>query len=104
MIDEPRCPECGYPVDDGECVECEWRESSRTSPAFGSAEHVAALRKGIEVAQSGWGGCMPDGRIVDRREHPEAVPIAKNTLLGVPQPNAPHEPLPKVDNRKDTGQ
>jgi len=57
-------------------------------PSFGSAEHRAALLKGIEVSKSGWGGILPNGNIVDRREHPNAIPIAKNSMFGVPEPNA----------------
>lgn len=51
------------------------------------SEYVATLRKGIAVSQSGWGGVLRGGEIVDRREHPEAVPIAKNRMFGVPEPN-----------------
>ena len=43
------------------------------------------------ISQSGWGGILSNGNIVDRREHPNAIPIAKNSMFGVPEPNSqPH--------------
>lgn len=39
-----------------------------------------------EINQSGYAGCNRNGQIVDRREHPEAVPVAKNSLFGIPEP------------------
>lgn len=44
----------------------------------------------MEINDSGYAGCMPDGQIVDRRKHPEAIPVQKNRLLGIPEP----KPLP----------
>lgn len=44
------------------------------------------LMKGIEISKSGYGGVLPNGQIVDRREHPEAVPIQENRMFGVPKP------------------
>lgn len=63
-----------------------------TCPSFGSAEHRAGLMKALEVSKSGWGGILSTGEIVDRREHPEAIPIAKNSMFGVPEPNGRLEP------------
>lgn len=60
----------------------------QSGAGFGSDEHVAQLLKGIEISQSGWGGMLPGGQIVDRREYPEAIPIVKNSMFGVPEPNA----------------
>lgn len=41
------------------------------------------------LIESGYAGVdQATGRIVDRREHREALPIQKNTLLGVPEPKA----------------
>ena len=37
-----------------------------------------------EINQSGYAGCARNGNIVDRREHPEAVPVPENKLLGIP--------------------
>ena len=45
-----------------------------------------------EIIQSGYAGTLSNGHIVDRREHPEAVPIQTNALLGVPEPL----PVPQV--------
>lgn len=39
-----------------------------------------------EVIQQGYAGTLPSGMLVDRREHPEAIPIQKNSLLGTPEP------------------
>lgn len=39
-----------------------------------------------EINQSGYAGILPNGNIVDRREHPEAIPIRANALLGIPEP------------------
>ena len=35
---------------------------------------------------SGYAGVDQTGKIVDRREHPDATPMQKNSLLGVPEP------------------
>ncbi len=40
----------------------------------------------LDTIKSGFAGVLPTGRIVDRRAHPEAMPIQKNELLGVPEP------------------
>ena len=42
--------------------------------------------KALQISKSGYGGIMPNGNIVDRREHPEAIPIQENKSLGVPKP------------------
>jgi hypothetical protein len=42
--------------------------------------------KVMEINDSGYAGCDRNGNIVDRREHPEAVPVQKNRLLGIPEP------------------
>lgn len=49
---------------------------------------VDALWKIRGITSDGYSGVMPNGNIVDRREHPEAIPIPKNSLLGVPKPKA----------------
>lgn len=36
------------------------------------------------INESGYAGCMPNGNIVDRRFYPEAVPVAKNSMFGIP--------------------
>ncbi len=52
-----------------------------------TAEHLAELLKTVEISRSGWGGILSNGNIVDRRENPEAIPIAENSMFGVPKPN-----------------
>jgi hypothetical protein len=39
-----------------------------------------------EINQSGYAGVLPNGNIVDRRKHPEAIPVQKSTPLGIPEP------------------
>jgi hypothetical protein len=49
-----------------------------------------------EINQSGYAGCDSNGSIVDRRKCPDAVPIAKNSMLGLPEPKQlPAEPHPE---------
>lgn len=49
---------------------------------------VDALMKIQATVAEGYGGVLGNGNIVDRRVHPTAIPIPKNTLLGVPEPKA----------------
>jgi len=44
------------------------------------------LRKIIELNKSGFAGILSNGNIVDRREHPEAIPIQENPMFGVVKP------------------
>ena len=46
-------------------------------------EHFEVLKK---FTAEGYAGCLSNGTIVDRREHPEAIPVQKNSLLNVPEP------------------
>lgn len=46
----------------------------------------AEMLKVLEAVKAGHAGTLPNGNLVDRREHPEAVPLQKNALLGVPEP------------------
>lgn len=39
-----------------------------------------------EVNKKGYAGILPNGNLVDRREHPEAIPVPKNDYLGIPEP------------------
>jgi hypothetical protein len=39
-----------------------------------------------ELNKSGYAGCMRDGSIVDRRIHPEAVPVQQNSIFGIAKP------------------
>jgi hypothetical protein len=43
-----------------------------------------------ELNASGYAGVLPNGNIVDRRKHPNAIPIQANSLFGVVKP----KPLP----------
>lgn len=36
--------------------------------------------------KEGYAGCMPNGNLVDRREHPEAMPVAENPIFNVTKP------------------
>lgn len=45
-----------------------------------------ALLKILELNKSGYAGINSKGMIVDRREHPDAIPVQENPLFGVPKP------------------
>ena len=49
-------------------------------------EKLNLLLKTLEISKSGYGGILQNGNIVDRREHPEAIPIEENKMFGVPKP------------------
>ena len=49
-------------------------------------KRVDSLLEGIKISQSGYGGVLPSGQIVDRREYPTATPIQENSLFGTPKP------------------
>jgi hypothetical protein len=51
-----------------------------------SEERKAEFFKINEIVKAGYGGTLQNGNIVDRREHPEAIPLQKNTLLDCPEP------------------
>lgn len=51
-----------------------------------TAEKKAIFDKIAEIVKSGYAGMLPNGNIVDRREHPNATPIQKNAMLGAPAP------------------
>ncbi len=41
----------------------------------------------FEITKSGYAGVLPGtGMIVDRREHPEAIPVPRNDYFGIPEP------------------
>ena len=49
----------------------------------GMQEHIDIY----EVTLLGYAGIMPGtGAIVDRRKHPEAMPVPENRYLGIPAP------------------
>ena len=43
-----------------------------------------------ELGGSGFAGMLPNGMLVDRRDHPLAIPVQENKLFGVVKP----KPLP----------
>ena len=49
-------------------------------------ERIKLLMEGIELSKSGYAGVLPNGNIVDRRKHPEAMPVGKNSMFGIPDP------------------
>jgi sulfur carrier protein ThiS len=44
------------------------------------------LFKIIELNRSGYAGILSNGNIVDRREHPTAIPVQENEMLGTVKP------------------
>jgi hypothetical protein len=42
------------------------------------------LIKIIEINDSGYACILSNGNIVDRREHPEAIPVQENKMMGIP--------------------
>lgn len=40
----------------------------------------------MEINDSGYAGVLPNGNIVDRREHPKAMPVQENKMMGIPKP------------------
>jgi len=49
-------------------------------------ENYEALLECVAISQSGYGGILYNGNIVDRRQYPLAIPLQKNTLFGTPEP------------------
>jgi len=49
-------------------------------------ERLKVLMETMDVIKSGYAGILPNGNIVDRREHPEAVPCPENPLFLTPKP------------------
>ena len=46
----------------------------------------AALFAALDAIKSGYGGVLPNGQVVDRRQVPSAIPMKANSLLGTPEP------------------
>ena len=44
------------------------------------------LLKTHDIIKSGFGGMLPNGNLVDRRQFPNAIPLQKNTLFKTPKP------------------
>lgn len=49
------------------------------------------LLKTVELMKSGYAGILPNGNIVDRREHPEAIEIQENKMFNTPKPKRVRE-------------
>lgn len=73
MSNIPKCTKCGLGHEPTET--CEHVQ-----------ERLKELEKGIQISKSGYGGVLSSGQIVDRREHPEAMPIQANSMFGIPKP------------------
>ncbi len=43
-------------------------------------------KKILKANKEGYAGCLPNGNLVDRREHPEAYPIAENSMFHITKP------------------
>lgn len=46
----------------------------------------AKLLDAVKAIKSGYGGVDAQGRVVDRRDNPTAIPIPENPTLGTPKP------------------
>lgn len=51
-----------------------------------NSPHVDELLAFLEVNKAGYAGVMPGGTLVDRREHPEAIPVPENSMMNVAAP------------------
>lgn len=54
------------------------------------AENKAVWLK--ELNASGYAGILPTGQLVDRREHPKAIPVQANSMFGVVKPKKLSKP------------
>jgi hypothetical protein len=41
----------------------------------------------MKANREGYAGILPNGNIVDRRIHPNAMPIPENKMMNIPKPN-----------------
>lgn len=64
-----------------------WKEAARAVALLVNHERIR------QFTAEGWAGVLGNGNIVDRRVHPDAVPIPANSLLGVPEPKRPSDKL-----------
>lgn len=49
-------------------------------------ELLIAFDKHLAVKAAGYAGVLGTGRLVDRREHPDAIPMKRNAMLDIPDP------------------
>jgi hypothetical protein len=68
------------------CEKCGFNHNIESESCDQVKARVELLMKGIEVIKSGYGGILRNGNIVDRRDHPEAIPLQENKMLGTPKP------------------
>jgi len=61
------------------------RDAYIAAGARKNSELVRRHELTVAAVQAGYGGVL-NGRVVDRREHPEALPIPANPHLNVPEP------------------
>lgn len=67
-------------------------EAGPLKPCENCAPHLEKVRRllgAVAVVKSGFGGVSKEGRIVDRRDDATAVPMAENSMLGIPKPLQP---------------
>lgn len=63
-----------------------WKEAGRAAALVHSHDQHQKTKL------SGYAGVLKDGSIVDRRIHPEAMPMQANAHLGIPEPKPVHKP------------
>ncbi len=49
-------------------------------------DRVQFLKDSIGLTKTGFAGILPNGNKVDRRKHPDAIPLAYNRHMGIPEP------------------
>lgn len=79
---EQRDPKLGLLREDPELAQW-WEEHKQ---ADFKRKHLEALMQAKALIESGYAGVNSKGKIVDRRVHPEAIPIPENKLFGTPKP------------------
>lgn len=59
----------------------EWQDAVKTVLRYFDQERLT------KAVAEGYGGVLSGtGMLVDRRQHPDAIPIQKNSMLGCPEP------------------
>lgn len=47
-------------------------------------QRIKNLKATVALTKTGYAGIDKEGNIVDRRKHPNAIPIQKNSVFGTP--------------------
>lgn len=68
------------------CDNCGYNHKDENETCEQVTARVKVLMEGIELSKSGYAGILSTGQIVDRREHPEAIAMQENSMLGIPKP------------------